>query len=57
MESEMKNVHEDLVKIRRDVELIKNILQSEGELTDWAKSELKNARTENESQYTNLKEV
>lgn len=31
---EIKEVHRDLLKLRRDVELIKNILLSEGELTD-----------------------
>lgn len=44
METEIKDIHEDLIKIRRDMELIKNILLSEGELTDYAKNELTEAR-------------
>ena len=35
---------EDLKKLMRDVELIKNILVSEGELSSWAKNELREAR-------------
>ena len=48
---ESKTLQKDMEKIKRDVELIKNILMSEGELTDWAKKELKNARNEPESRY------
>ena len=35
----------------------KDILMSEGELTDWAKNELKNAREESEDEYTPLEEL
>ena len=35
---------EDIRKLIQDVALIKNILISEGELTDWAKKELMIAR-------------
>ena len=45
MES-MKEINESLMKLQRDVELIKNVLMSEGELTDWAKKELERARKE-----------
>ena len=34
----------DIEQIKKDLELIKNILLSEGELTDWAKRELARAR-------------
>ncbi len=44
MESELKEVNENLVKLRKDIELIKNILIAEGELSDWAKKELSDAR-------------
>ena len=37
-----------LNKLVEDVELIKNILMSEGELTDWAKQELIEARQRKE---------
>jgi len=40
----VKDIREDLIKIRRDMEIIKNILLSEGELTDCAKKELAEAR-------------
>lgn len=44
MEPEIKNIHDDLRKLIVDVTLIKNILLSEGELTDSAKKELAEAR-------------
>ena len=57
MEIDSGTIQRDMVQIKRDLELIKNILLSEGELTDWAKKELKRARAENESEYTNLEEL
>lgn len=48
---------EDLKKLIRDVELIKNMLMSEGELTDWAKKELSEARRRPASSYVSLEEV
>ena len=54
MEIDTNTLHKDMERIRRDVELIKNILLSEGELTIWTKSSLKKAREENESKYTDL---
>ena len=44
MENETKNIDDKLAKLVRDVELIKNILMSEGELSDWARNELDEAR-------------
>jgi hypothetical protein len=44
----------DIEQIKKDLELIKNILLSEGELTDWAKRELARAREESEDEYTSL---
>jgi len=35
---------EDFKKLMGDIELIKNILISEGELSNWAKNELREAR-------------
>ena len=44
METESMNVDKkDFMKVMRDVELIKNILLDEGELTEWAKKELDDA--------------
>ena len=44
MESESTIIIEKLDKLAKDVELIKEILLPEGELTDWAKKELEEAR-------------
>lgn len=57
MEPEIKNIHEDLIKLQRDIELIKNILMSEGELTSWAKEELADARVESEDSYTSIEDL
>lgn len=54
---EIEIIHRDMEKIRKDIELIKNILISEGELTEWAKDALKKARTEEESEYTDLEDL
>ena len=57
MNSEEKLINEKLAKLVRDVELIKNILISEKELTDYAKSELAKAKSEKEEDYTNLEDL
>lgn len=58
MNSKTTNVKtEDLAQLKRDVELIKNVLLSEGELTDWAKSELADARNIPESECISHEDV
>ena len=57
METEIKDLREDIKKLMIDVALIKNAFLNEGELTDWAKKELKRAREEDESEYTSLDEL
>lgn len=57
METEIKDLREDLKKLMIDVALIKNAFLNEGELTDWAKEKLKKAREEDESEYTSLNEL
>jgi len=57
METETKSINEKLIRLAKDVELIKNILMSEGELTDYAKTELVKARAEKEENYTNLEDL
>lgn len=57
MENEIKDINQNLIKLRRDIELIKNILMSEGELTAWAKIELAKARSEKKESYTELDEL
>ena len=57
METEIKDLREDIKKLMIDVAIIKNTLLNEIELTDWAKEELKKAREENESEYISLNEL
>ena len=51
---------EDIKRIKSDLEIIKNLLlrkDPEGELSDWAKKALKEARARPESEYISLEEV
>lgn len=57
MESEIKDLREDIKRLMIDVALIKNAFLEEGELTDWANNELKKAREENENEYVSLDEL
>lgn len=57
MEVDMNTLHKDMLKLQRELELIKNIIVAEGELSDWAKDELKKAREEDESDYISLDEA
>jgi hypothetical protein len=61
METEIKAIDKRLIRLARDVEIIKCLLMSkvddEGELSDWAKEELKKAREENESQRISLDDL
>jgi len=57
MEQETSSMNQHLIKIERDIDLIKNILLSEGELTDWAKKELTKARNQKKEEYTNIDEL
>ena len=47
----------DLDQLKNDIAVIKYVLLSEGELTDWANKELEVARTESESTYTPLEKL
>ena len=57
METEINEVNKNILKMRKDIELIKNILISEGELSEYAKKELAKARQEKEEEYTDLEEL
>ena len=57
METEIKDLREDIKKLMIDVAIIKSTLLNEIELTGWAKEELKKAREENESEYISLNEL
>jgi len=53
----INTVHEDLLKMKRELDFIKMILMSEGELTPWAKKALNKARARPESEYVSLEET
>ncbi|MEK6859401.1 MAG: hypothetical protein AABX54_01170 [Nanoarchaeota archaeon] len=61
MESEIKRIDERLIRLARDMELIKGLLMAkvddEGELSDWAKNELRKARNAPESENVSFDEV
>ena len=57
MESETAIIIEKLDKLAKDVELIKEVIVPEGELTDWAKNQLESARKTPRSQYIPHDEV
>ncbi len=57
MESEIISINKKLDRLVKDVELIKNIVSEEGELTDWAKKELEEARKTPRSEYISHDEV
>lgn len=63
METETKEINEKLIKLARDVSIIKNLLleekseMGETELTDWAKEELKKAREAPEEEYVSHEEL
>ena len=57
MEVTIEHMHEDLIKLQRQVELLNRIILNEGKLTPWAMKELERARLEKEESYTNLDEL
>ena len=57
MKATLDHLHKELLRVKTDVELIKNILVEEGELSDWAKKQLKIARETPESEYVDLEDV
>ena len=56
-ELDLKHVHTDILKLQRDMSVIKHILSEEGKLTTWAKKELEKARLLPESEYVDLDEL
>ena len=52
-----KDILDKLNKIQIDINFIKNKLDDEGELSDWAKQALKEAQARPESEYISLDEV
>ncbi len=53
----INHLHKEIVAIKQDVELIKNILYEEGELTEEAKKRLAKARATPRSAYSKLEEL
>ena len=56
MQSEIKALRRDVNVLMQEIEVIKNAVLDEGELTDWAKKELEKARREPASSYVTLEE-
>jgi len=54
---DVEHLHEDILKLEKEMNVIKHILSEEGKLTEWAKKELETARVEPEASYTNLDDV
>lgn len=51
------HLHEDILQLKHDVQVIKHILSEEGKLTDWAKNELKIARSISEEEYVSVDDI
>lgn len=53
----IQHIHQEVLMIRQDLELIKNILYEEGKLTEEAKEKLARARATSLSEYKKLEEL
>jgi len=54
MKTSLNHLHKDLALVKADIALIKHILMEEGEMTAWAKKQLKEARKTPESRYIQI---
>ncbi len=52
-----EHLHQDMIKLQRDMSVIKHILSEEGKLTDWAKKQLKKSRAQPTESYTDIDNV
>ena len=57
MENDIKVIREDLIKLKRDMELLKSVLLHDGKLTPWAKKALAKARAEKEEDYISISNI
>jgi hypothetical protein len=57
METTIEHLHKDISYLKRDVELIKHILDEDYELSEEAKKALARARETPESEYVDLDEL
>ena len=53
----LQHLEKDVVHLKNELTLIKNILVEEGMLTPWAKKELLKARATPRHEYTKLEEL
>lgn len=57
MEVTINTVHQDVLKLQKQIEFLNRVLLDEGRLTAWAKKELEKARTEKEESTTSLNDL
>ena len=61
MEAELRDIRKELIEIRMTMELLKKAIliqkDPEGELSDWAKQELAEARATPRSEFVSHEEV
>ncbi len=57
MDVTIERLHEDIVRLRREVELIRHILEEDYELDEKTRRELEEARKTPESEYVDLDEL
>ena len=57
MKTTLEHLHKELMSVKTDINLIKNILAEKGQLTEWAKKQLKEARKTPEKKYIHLEDV
>jgi hypothetical protein len=53
----LEHVHEDIVALRRDVEMIKDVLAEERELSEEAKRKLRKARNASDEEFAPHEDV
>ena len=47
----LRKIHEDLLDIKGELKLLRNLIAENFELSDWAKKELKSARKSSKKKY------
>ena len=57
MDVTIEHLHEDIVRLRREVELIRHILEEDYELDEKTRRELEEVRKTPESEYVDLDEL
>ena len=57
MDITVDEMHRDILKLQRQIDLLSKILLNEGKLTVWAKKELAKAKSEKENSYTSLNDL